>query len=321
MAVDAVEDVHQPGGHRVGRHERRPASWPSSGSRHSCTMPVAVRPVAQPGLRHHVPAQGLGDDVRRDLAAGQGAVREVPEGPFPGDRLVDDADAVDLAEERRVGRRHDPAVHDQVASTALPASFTGPVGGSRSPARTGAPPGRSGCRRTGRSGRPALEDLVGALDEGAGAPGGDPDQKQLVGLRLLEVLVDLVRATTTAASVNGKTSITTRSSSGSQDSVMVPARNSSSIGCSSGSRVLEVERSDGRDDAALLAGGHHLVEQLVDPLGQGRHLLLLERDADQRGCRCGPGRRRCAPGRADGAGDEALRRVESVDDGAMRSTL
>ena len=108
--------------------------------------------------------------------------------------------------------------------------------------------------------------------------------------------------------------MTTRSSSASQASVIVPARNSSSIGCSSGS-VSSRSRGHGRDDGLAARGRHHLVEQLVDPLGEHRDLLLLQRDADQRAAAAGLQEEGALPGLADRAGDEALGRVEAVDDG------
>ncbi len=51
----------------------------------------AERAVAHDRGGHEVPAGRPGDDVGGDLAAGQGAVREVPERPLPRDRLVDAA--------------------------------------------------------------------------------------------------------------------------------------------------------------------------------------------------------------------------------------
>ena len=55
----------------------------------------------------------------------------------------------------------------------------------------------------------------------------------------------------------------------------------------------------------------HLVEQLVDPLGERRHLLLLQRDADHPGAGARLEEEGALPGLADGAGDEALGRVEA----------
>ena len=44
--------------------------------------------------------------------------------------------------------------------------------------------------------------------------------------------------------------------------------------------VLQAQRRHGGDHRLVELAGHHLVEQLVDPLGQRRDLLLLQRDAD-----------------------------------------
>ena len=112
--VDAVEDVQPARRAPRPRGTRSTATCSSSGSCQTCTMPGPVRAVAQEGVRDDVPAQRLRDDVRRDLAGGQRAVGEVPERPLPRDRLVDDADAVDLADEGGVGRRQDPAVERQL---------------------------------------------------------------------------------------------------------------------------------------------------------------------------------------------------------------
>ena len=60
----------------------------------------------------------------------------------------------------------------------------------------------------------------------------------------------------------------------------MPARNSSSIGRSSGSLVGEADGRDGGITAVVPACAHHLVEQLVDPLGERGDLLLLQGDAD-----------------------------------------
>ena len=264
--------------------------------------------------------------VRRDLPVGERAVGEVPERALPRDRLVDDLDAVDLAEERGVGGRHDPAVErparPRAGSVGSRAAHGLPAPEAVGPhAQVAVGVDRAAAERAGRAGRRS-SDLLGPLDEGAGAAGVDPDQEDLVGLGLLEVLVDLVGRRRTAASVNGNTSITTRSSSGSQDSVIVPARNSSSIGCSSGSVSSRSSGATaGIDGLGAASAGHHLVEQLVDPLGEGRHLLLLQRDADHAAAAARLQEERALPGLADRAGDEALGRVEAVDDGACRHPM
>ena len=65
------------------------------------------RSLAQHGGGHDRPTRGLGQQIGRDLAAGQGAVGEVPQWPLPRDGLVHacSGHAVqrDLTEERRVG--------------------------------------------------------------------------------------------------------------------------------------------------------------------------------------------------------------------------
>ena len=175
-------------------------------------------------------------------------------------------------------------------------AVTGPVAGSRSPARTGGRRGRSGCRRTGSSGRPAPSTCVARFTNARAAPGVIRTRSSSSGSGSSKSS-STWSGETTAASVNGKTSITTRASSGSHDRVIVPARNSSSIGCSSGSSSSRPSGATAGITASFSLAGHHLVEQLVDPLGQGRHLLLLQRDAHQARAARGPAGRRCA-GRA-----------------------
>ena len=92
---------------------------------------------------------------------------------------------------------------------------------------------------------------------------------------------------------------------------MLPTRNSSSTGVSSGAVSSS---SCGRQHRHVGVGlPAHGVEQLLEPLGEDLHLQLLQRDADR-----APGTRGLevegAVARlADGAGDEALRRVEEVE--------
>ena len=66
-----------------------------------------------------------------------------------------------------------------------------------------------------------------------------------------------------------------------------------SIGCPA-APVVELGRGDGRDGADPPVRRDDLVEQLVDALGQHRHLLLLQRDAGRSGRRARPAGRRCA---------------------------
>ena len=189
-------------------------------------------------------------------------------------------------------------------------------GGSRWRAGTGGRPGRAGRRRTGRARRPAADHGLGALAEG-------PGQRRRAAARRASPRARAPRSPPRAClglddrrrPSNGKTSITTRSSSASHDSVIVPARNSSSIGCSSGpvsARSTGVHRRASASRSPLGAA-MQLVEQLVDPLGQHRHLLLLQGHAGRRGCRSRACRKKVRwPGGADGARDEALGRVEAV---------
>ena len=115
--------------------------------------------------------------------------------------------------------------------------------------------------------------------------------------------------------------MTTRSACGSQDSVIVPARNSSAIGRSSGSSSVRPTGATAGITVVRVRLGHHLVEQLVDPLGERRDLLLLQRDAHDPRALAGLEEERARARLADGAGDEALGRVEAVDDRRHGSTL
>ncbi len=152
----------------------RPATCSGSGSHHSCTMPSPAGPsrstvggtTAQPSASRH--------GVRRHLAPGQGAVGEVPQGPLPGDRLVDAGHRgvlrPDPADEGGVRRRQDPALDPDLpgeqggpalgpggvrahrAVATRPGTVTPPAScaGTRWPAGTGGRPGRRDRRRTGR---------------------------------------------------------------------------------------------------------------------------------------------------------------------------
>ena len=114
VLVDPVEDVAE-----AGRQD------PLGDDRHRLLVgvglppqlhhPRAVGPVAAQRRRDDVPPGGLGDQVGGDLTVGEGAVGEVPQRPLARDRLVDDLDGVDLADERGVGGGHDPPVEHQLA--------------------------------------------------------------------------------------------------------------------------------------------------------------------------------------------------------------
>ncbi len=192
-------------------------------------------------------------------------------------------------------------------------AVTGPGAGSRWPARTGGPRGRRGCRRTGQLGRPASSTCSARLTKARAGPGG------------------IRTRNTSSGSGSSKSSSTC---SGRHDRCLGVGEHldhDALVGGVPGQRhgagaellldrllervaVVEAERRDGRDHRLAERAGHDLVEQLVDALGQRLHLLLLQRDAhDPRpGARLeeeGP-----LSGRPDGARDEPLRRVESVDE-------
>jgi hypothetical protein len=77
------------------------------------------RSVGQHGHRHHVESADPGHLIGRNLAETQGAGREVPQRALALDRLVDAVDllvlGLQLAQERRVGRLHQPAHQLQLA--------------------------------------------------------------------------------------------------------------------------------------------------------------------------------------------------------------
>ena len=170
---------------------------------------------------------------------------------------------------------------------------------------------RAAAERAG--GAAGADDLRGALHERPRGAGGEPDQEDLLGLGLLEVLADLLGRDDgrlgeredldddpLVAGVPGE-----RHRAGPE---LLLDRLLERLG------VVEAERRDRRDDRGLPSVVHQLVEQLVDALGEHRHLLLLQRDADHARATAGLQEERALPGRADGAGDEALGRVEAVDD-------
>ena len=78
----------------------------------------AERTVAHHRRRDRVPAECLGDQVRRHLAPGQCAVGKVPQRHFATNRFVDTPNAAAggrccVADEGRVARRRDSADDDQ----------------------------------------------------------------------------------------------------------------------------------------------------------------------------------------------------------------
>ena len=85
--------------------------------------------------------------------------------------------------------------------------------------------------------------------------------------------------------------------------------------------VVEVARGDRGDDRPRRAVVEDLVEQLVDPLGERGHLLLLEGHADDPRAGAGLEEERALARLADGADDEPLGRVELVDHGHGASPM
>jgi hypothetical protein len=62
----------------------------------------AHRTIAQPGVRHDVPAEGLRDQIGGHLPVSQGAVVKVPQWTFARYRLLDDQHVADAAQKCRV---------------------------------------------------------------------------------------------------------------------------------------------------------------------------------------------------------------------------
>ena len=69
--------------------------------------PLPERAVAQPGARHDVPAEGLGDQEGGHFPTGQSPAGEVPERGLARHGLVHDRIVADPAQERRVRRRRE----------------------------------------------------------------------------------------------------------------------------------------------------------------------------------------------------------------------
>ena len=157
------------------------------------------------------------------------------------------------------------------------------------------PAGSSGSPQNGHGGRPA-PTTAAARSAKARATAGLSRTRSTSrsaarsDVRRARASASVVRSSSVDAAC---ASITSTPASPSQTSAIVPTRNSSSIGRSSGAAVLQ---SGGRDRGRAGSAGapQHLVEQLVDPLGQGRDLLLLQRDAGHAAGRRGPGGRTSA---------------------------
>ena len=95
--------------------------------------------------------------------------------------------------------------------------------------------------------------------------------------------------------------MTTSPASPSQARPIALTRNSSSIGSSSASVSASVAGH------AVPVRGDDLVEQLLEPVGQHRHLLLLQRDRHHPRAVGGLQEEGALAGLADGARDEAAR--------------
>ena len=91
LFIDRVEHRHPPQPRVVLDHHGHDVDL-RIGLDEGLDHALAERPVAQDRRRHDPPAGRLGDVPRGDLAAGQGAVREVVERPLAEGRLVDRVD-------------------------------------------------------------------------------------------------------------------------------------------------------------------------------------------------------------------------------------
>ena len=166
-----------------------------------------------------------------------------------------------------------------------------------------------------RASRPArLDQGGGPLDERTSGAGGDPDQEHLVGFGLLEVLVELLRRDDGGLGVGEHLDHDPLG-------LRLPGEGHRAgpelllDGLLERILVLEVEWRDGRDQRGVLLARHHLVEELVDTFGQHGDLLLLEPDARDAGSGACLEEEGALSGSADRAGHEALRRIESMNEG------
>ena len=220
---------------QVALRESLPVGTRSTGSCAGVRLPPGLHHAgarravaAEHGRRHDVPAERLGDDVRRDLAAGQRAVGEVPQRPLPRHRLVD---------ARRCSRRRASRVPKNVALEAgmirpwssisprlqqLVSSSTGPlmprVGGGGPSEAVGARaqvPGRVERAAAERAGlAPGADDRLRALAERPGQAGRAAARRGPPPARAPRSPPRGCPAPRRVASLKGNTSTTMRSSAG-----------------------------------------------------------------------------------------------------------
>ena len=152
---------------------------------------------------------------------------------------------------------------------------------------------RAAAERARLHGRPPTTAWA-RLAERPGQPGRQPYDEHLLGLGLLDLLLGLVPGSTTASSVTGNTSTTTRSSAASQDSVMVPARNSSTMGCSSGSLSSSADRGHRRDRGLAPAWRASARRAARRSARRGPRPAASPARRWSPGCRCAPAGRTCA---------------------------
>ena len=276
----------------------------------------------------------LGDQPGGVLAVGEGAVGEVPQRPLPRRPACRrpgcaSSPSPSRGEEGVVGGGHDPAEHDERRpragrrrSARVTVTWRAPEAvGARAEVAVGVH--RAAAERARRA--TGRDDGRGPGGERAGhrRPAAGPRTAPRARARSIGRSTSSSSSTSTGTSTSttGKTSITTRSSSASQDSVIVPARNSSSIGCSSGSLSVSATGVDAGIVRRVSPVCDQLVEQLVDPLAEDLHLLLLQRDAGQPGAGAGLQEERALPGLADGARRRSARAGRSGARRGMASSL
>ena len=216
-------------------------------------------------------------------------------------------------------------------STTASSSIVGLVSlqraGTRWRADTGARQGRSGCRRTGRAaGRPRRR--TGHADEGPRVRRLELDDQHLAGLDL-DLDLDLVVATGLAGRAVALLVVRLHHDRlvGDREQlddhptlVAVPAQGDRADPELLDDRLVErllvadADRGDRRDRGVSTAAAQRLVEEQVDPLGEDRHLLLLQRHAGDPAALAGLEEEGPLSGLADRAGDEPVRLLEVVDD-------